>query len=76
MGAVIVGAEPYLDDLDLDIGNADFPDDIPLHVEAFYKYKVTDNISITPGVVWLVSPNQNDDNDSIFIGALRTTFTF
>ncbi len=76
LGAVIVGAEPYLDDLNLDIGNVDFPDDIPLHVEAFYKYKVTDNISITPAVVWLVNPNQNDDNDSIFIGALRTTFTF
>ena len=76
LGAVIVGAEPYLDDLDLDVGNADFPDDIPLHVEAFYKYKLTDNISLTPGVVWIVSPNQNEDNDSIVIGALRTTFSF
>ena len=76
LGAVIVGAEPYLDDLDLDTGSADFPDDIPLHVEAFYKYQLTDNISLTPGVVWIVSPNQNDDNDSIVIGAFRTTFTF
>ncbi|MDJ0691558.1 MAG: iron uptake porin [Xenococcaceae cyanobacterium MO_188.B32] len=76
LGAVVVGAEPYLDDLDLDAGEADFPDDIPLHVEAFYKYQLTDNISVTPGVVWLVNPNQSDNNDDIFIGALRTTFTF
>ena len=76
LGAVVVGAEPYLDDLDLDGGEADFPDDIPLHVEALYKYQLTDNISVTPGVVWLMNPNQSDDNDDIFIGALRTTFTF
>ena len=76
LGAVVVGAEPYLDDLDLDLGSTDFPDDIPLHVEAFYKYQLTDNISLTPGIVWLVSPNQDNDNDDIFIGALRTTFTF
>jgi hypothetical protein len=77
LGAVIVGAEPYLSDLELDTGaDPDFSDDIPLHVEAFYKYQLNDNISITPGVIWLVSPNQDNDNDDIFIGALRTTFSF
>ena len=76
LGALVVGAEPYLTDIDLDSGNPDFADDIPLHVEAFYKYQLNDNISITPGVVWLASPNQNGDNDDIFIGAIRTTFTF
>jgi hypothetical protein len=76
LGAVVVGAEPYLTDLELDNGNDNIQDDIPLHVEAFYKYQLNDNISVTPGVVWLVSPNQNSDNDSIVIGALRTTFSF
>ena len=76
LGALIVGAEPYLTDFDSDDGDIDFTDDIPLHVEALYKYQLNDNISITPGVVWLVSPNQNADNDDIFIGAIRTTFTF
>ncbi len=76
LGAIVVGAEPYLTDLELDNGNDNIQDDIPLHVEAFYKYQLNDNISVTPGVVWLVSPNQNNDNDSIVIGALRTTFSF
>jgi hypothetical protein len=77
LGAIIVGAEPYLNDLELDSGvEPDFPDDIPLHVEAFYKYQLNDNISLTPGIIWLVSPNQNNDNDSVVIGAIRTTFTF
>ncbi|NER51650.1 MAG: carbohydrate porin, partial [Symploca sp. SIO1A3] len=49
--------------------------DVPYHVEAFYKYQVTDNISVTPGVIWLLNPNQTDSADSI-IGTLRTTFTF
>jgi hypothetical protein len=75
LGAIVVGAEPYLTDLDVP-GDPDFDDDIPFHIEAFYKYQVTDNISITPGVIWLTAPNQNDDNDDVVIGALRTTFSF
>ncbi|VEP16294.1 Carbohydrate-selective porin [Hyella patelloides LEGE 07179] len=76
LGALVVGAEPYLTDIELDSGNDNFADDIPLHVEAFYKYQLNDNISVTPGVIWLASPNQNADNDDIFIGAIRTTFSF
>ncbi|PHM08572.1 carbohydrate porin, partial [Nostoc sp. 'Peltigera malacea cyanobiont' DB3992] len=37
---------------------------------------VSDNISVTPGVIWLTSPGQNSDNDDAIIGTLRTTFTF
>jgi hypothetical protein len=48
---------------------------IPVHVEAFYKYQLTDNISVTPGVIWLNSSNQGSNSDQI-IGTLRTTFTF
>ncbi|NEP31199.1 carbohydrate porin, partial [Moorena sp. SIO3B2] len=43
---------------------------------AFYKYKVNNNISVTPGVIWLLNPNQSSDNDDVVIGTLRTTFTF
>ena len=77
LGAIIVGAEPYLTSFDLDGGGeASFEDDVPLRVEAFYKYQLNDNISLTPGVIWLSSPNQDNDNSDIFIGALRTTFKF
>ncbi len=47
-----------------------------IHVEGFYRFRVTDNISVTPGVVVIFNPNQNGNNDTITIGALRTTFTF
>jgi len=50
--------------------------DTTTHVEAFYRWQVADNISITPGVIVIFNPLHNDDNDTITIGAIRTTFTF
>ncbi len=46
------------------------------HVEGFYKYQLTDNITITPGLVWVMSPNQDARDSSNVIGTLRTTFSF
>ncbi|MDJ0800374.1 MAG: iron uptake porin [Calothrix sp. MO_167.B12] len=74
LGAIVAGAEPYAGSLDP--RPAGFTNDTPFHIEAFYKYPINDNISITPGFIWLTSPNQNSDNDDAFIGAVRTTFTF
>lgn len=77
LGGIVLGREPYLasfearDGLDKGFGN-----DSSYHIEGFYKFQLTDNISVTPGVVWITNPNQNDDNDDIIIGTLRTTFTF
>ena len=51
-------------------------EDAALHVEAFYKYQLNDNISITPGVIWLMDPGNNNRNSDIVVGAVRTTFTF
>ncbi|MEH2380984.1 MAG: iron uptake porin [Nostoc sp.] len=68
---IFAGAEPYSFNRPGFVGN-----DIPYHFEGFYKYRVSDNISITPGVIWLTSPGQNSNNDDAIIGTLRTTFTF
>nr|WP_204102017.1 iron uptake porin [Spirulina major] len=46
------------------------------HLEAFYRIKITDYLSITPGAIVLFNPLHNSANDTIVIGALRTTFTF
>ncbi|MDD1429076.1 carbohydrate porin, partial [Dolichospermum sp. ST_sed9] len=46
------------------------------HIEGFYQYKLNDNITLTPAVIWLTAPDHNDTNDNIVIGALRTTFSF
>ncbi|MBE8989268.1 iron uptake porin [Nostoc sp. LEGE 12450] len=68
---IFAGAEPYSFNRPGFAGN-----DIPYHFEGFYKYRVSDNISITPGVIWLTSPGQSSANDDAIIGTLRTTFTF
>jgi len=46
------------------------------HLEAFYRIKVNNNISITPGAFVILNPEQNDNNDPIYVGTVRTTFTF
>ncbi|MEM8638083.1 MAG: iron uptake porin [Cyanobacteria bacterium P01_G01_bin.54] len=70
---IFAGAQPYLGSADLATGGYRV-DDTPYHVELFYKYQLTDSISITPGFIWLTSPNEID-NDAL-VGTIRTTFTF
>ena len=71
----VVGAEPYL--TSFDGGDPQpFKVDVPLHLEAFYRHQINQNISITPGFVWLTAPNQDNDNSDSVIATLRTTFQF
>lgn len=46
------------------------------HLEGLYRFPVTDNIEITPGVMVIFNPEHNDDNDTVYVGTLRTTFRF
>jgi hypothetical protein len=74
---LFAGVEPTLRGLSESVRPASgFSRDTSYHIEGFYKYKLTDNISVTPGIIWITAPNQNDDNDDAIIGTLRTTFTF
>ncbi|HEY9811939.1 MAG TPA: iron uptake porin [Candidatus Sericytochromatia bacterium] len=46
------------------------------HIEGFYRYRLTDNIEITPGAFAILNPQHNDNNDTLYVGTLRTTFRF
>ena len=46
------------------------------HLELFYRMRLNDNISITPGVLFIFNPVQTSGSDTITVGAIRTTFTF
>ncbi|BAY40980.1 S-layer region-like protein [Nostoc sp. NIES-2111] len=48
----------------------------PYHLEAYYRFKVSDNISITPGAFVLFNPEGDSRNETTTVGVLRTTFTF
>ena len=40
------------------------------------EYQVTDYLTLTPGVIWINAPDNNNDNQDLVIGTLRTTFSF
>lgn len=46
------------------------------HAEIFYRHRITDNISITLGIIFIFNPFNSPQSDTISIGAVRTTFTF
>ncbi|MCC5598475.1 iron uptake porin [Nostoc favosum] len=56
--------------------NVDRDDDTSYHLEGLYKFKLSDNIQVTPGVLVIFNPEHNDANDTIYVGTLRTTFSF
>ncbi|MEH1971129.1 iron uptake porin [Nostoc sp.] len=74
LAGIIAGVEPRL--TSSSIAGLDSAPDTSYHLEAFYQYQLSDNIAITPGVIWLTSPDHNNNNDDVVIGALRTTFSF
>ncbi|MBD2465815.1 iron uptake porin [Oscillatoria sp. FACHB-1407] len=78
LGGIVFGMQPRLIDSDNSLGLGDDGEDLStgFHIEGFYRLAVTDNIDITPGIIWLTAPNHNEDNDDIFVGTIRTTFRF
>jgi Carbohydrate-selective porin, OprB family len=50
--------------------------DTSMHIEAFYKYKASDNLFITPGLLILTNPEHNSANPTEYLGTIRTTFVF
>ncbi len=59
-------------------GRTDRPGDLgtTYQAEVFYKYKLNNNIAITPGLFILLNPEHNNNNSDIYIGAIRTEFLF
>ncbi|WP_407893345.1 iron uptake porin [Scytonema sp. NUACC26] len=46
------------------------------HFEAFYRLTVSNNISITPGFFIVTNPGNIENNNTIYVGTIRTTFRF
>ncbi len=76
LAGIIVGMEPTVKESSIDTSGFGEDEDDSLHVEAFYQYRINDNIAVTPGIVWITAPGNNQNNDDLVIGTLRLTFTF
>ena len=71
---VTFGQTPTLVDSDGDALEDD--EDAPYLLSVEYQYKLNDNIQITPGGYVLFNPDGNSDNDNIYVGTIRTIFSF
>ncbi|WP_027402953.1 iron uptake porin [Aphanizomenon flos-aquae] len=76
LAGVIAGMEPKVTSSSATVTGVAKDPNTSYHIEGFYQYKVSDNITITPAVIWLTAPNHDDSNGNLVIGALRTTFSF
>ena len=65
LGGLILGVEPYLGNPQ-QMGFSGTSNRVPLHVEALYRYQFHDNISITPGLIYLSSTNQEAGKDAFW----------
>jgi Carbohydrate-selective porin, OprB family/S-layer homology domain len=71
------GQPPKVTDNEFEqLGTAYQDPDTSFHLEAFYRLKVNDFITITPGVLVITNPEHDRDNDNLYIGVIRTTFSF
>ncbi len=57
-------------------GLANGSPDTPYHLEALYRFRVSKNISITPGVFFVFNQNSASANGTATVGVIRTTFSF
>jgi hypothetical protein len=85
----IVGIPPTVNSLSTNLPGATpaalttarnrFNTDTALHLEALYKIRVSDNLEITPGVLFITSPESQPgaaSRGSEFVGTVRSTFRF
>ncbi len=68
----IFGMPPKLTDID----NGTSDPSTSLHFETLYRYPLSNRISITPGFILITNPNHDDNNDTVWVGTVRTTFKF
>jgi Carbohydrate-selective porin, OprB family len=88
LGGIYVGQPPKITRSNLPVGN-NLPDLInggigqsggqpgtTTHIEAFYRWQMNSNVSITPGLIVILQPGHTRDSEPIFSGILRTTFSY
>ncbi|MEH2356485.1 iron uptake porin [Nostoc sp.] len=86
LGGVLVGQPPKITSSTLpdgfnfpnfsDGGTAGGRSETSIHVEAFYRAQLSDNIALTPGLFVIFNPDHNAANDALIVGTLRASFRF
>lgn len=71
-GGIIFGVPPTISEHD---DSSLIAESTPLHLEALYRIELSDRIQITPGAFAIFNPD-NDDGNTIWVGTVRTLFSF
>ena len=72
LGGIIFGQPPKVSSND----GGEEDEDSAWHIEAQYRYQLNDHVAINPGVFAVINPENNSDNDTIYVGTIRTIFEF
>jgi hypothetical protein len=72
---LVLGLYGEYQNLDGDIHRSSSGDLKNYVLGADFTYRLSDNIALTPGIMWINQDNGGPDSDAI-IGTIRTTFTF
>ncbi|MFZ4730624.1 MAG: iron uptake porin [Pseudanabaena sp.] len=75
LAAIIFGQPLYKNSVSGTATKVDSPN-TPYHLEALYRFRISKNISITPGVYFVFNANSDSANSTATVGVIRTTFTF
>lgn len=78
LAGIIFGQPPKVTDNDFVAANGVRREDADtsFHLEGLYRYQLSSNVSITPGIIVIFNPEHNNSNDTVYVGTVRTTFTF
>ncbi len=57
-------------------GRSNVDVDSSLHLEAFYRWRVNDRVALTAGLFMVTNPEHNRDSEALYLGVLRSTFSF
>lgn len=77
LGGIVIGQPPKAIDNDFQLADREFIDrHTSLHLETFYRFEAVDNVAVTLGLMAITNPEHDSDNDTIYLGTIRTTFSF
>ncbi|MDY7016109.1 MAG: iron uptake porin, partial [Cyanobacteriota bacterium] len=77
VAGLVLGQPPRVFKNDFQVRGREYADrDAAFHLEAFYTYRVTDNIALTPGLIVVLNPEHDRDNATLYLGAVRAVFRF
>ena len=72
LGGIIFGQPPKVSSND----GGEEDEDSAWHIEAQYRYQLNDHVAINPGFFAVINPENDSDNDTLYVGTVRTIFEF